>query len=184
MKNVKLKEPLSINLHGEVSLSTAPADIPRESVLEKTTLIHADNNLVVDTAETVLSRLMMRDTADYLPYYIHLGTGGDLTQEGKYDADMRIAPASTDTEIRASLIKLPIIRVDKLSENQWTYVAIAEPFQALTTSLNEMTLETFNGTLISHYVTLPEAGQVRSKRLVKTSLFYLVIRWTFTLTLA
>ena len=175
---------MRFGLNGRVELGLAPADLSRDAVLEQCVINHAEDNLVVDSAETVIARLMMRDTADYLPYCIHLGTGGDLTQEGKYDAEARVAPATTDTEIRSSLIKLPIVKVDRLSENQWTYIAIAEPSQALTTSLNEMTLETFNGTLISHYVTLPEAGQVRSKRLVKTSLFYLVIRWTFTLTLA
>jgi len=184
MNTVGLKEPISFGLHGQVELSVAPHRLDIDDALKVAKIIHKEDNLIVDTAEKVIARLMMRDTADYLPYYIHLGTGGDYAQEGKYDAEQRVAPATTDTEIRESLIKLPIVKVDRISDNQWTYIAIADPSQALTTSLNEMTLETFNGTLISHYVTLPEAGAVRSKRLVKTSLFYLIVRWTFTLTLA
>lgn len=143
-------------------------------------------NLVVDSAQDMLLGLLKREFTDYAPAYIVLGAGGDLEQVSKQDFGARVAPAVTDTEVREVVARLPIIQItpDDSDETTWDYIAIARPHEANTTSLNELGLETANNTLVSHVVMNAEAGELRAKKYVKTSLEYLVIRWTMTFTLS
>jgi len=143
-------------------------------------------NLVVDTAQTALLGLLQRQFTDYAPAYIVLGAGGDLEQVSKQDFGSRVAPAVTDTEVREVVARLPILQItpDDSDDTSWDYVTIARPHEANTTSLNELGLETANNTLIAHVVTDPDAGESRAKKYVKSSLEYLVVRWTMTFTLS
>jgi len=145
------------------------------------------DNLVVNSAETVLVGLMRRDIAAYIPQNVVIGTGGDLEQVSKLDSGARVAPAATDTEVRQVIARLPIVQVvydEAADPNTFTYVAIAKPSEATTGSLNELGLESANQTLISHYVTEPAAGETRAKKFPKSTLEYLVVRWSLTLTLS
>ena len=143
-------------------------------------------NLVVDTAQDMVLGLLKRQFTDYAPAYIVLGSGGDLEQVSKQDFCARVAPAVSDTSVRAVVARLPIIQItpDPDDETSWDYITIARPHEANTTALNELGLETANNTLISHVVTDPESGQVRAQKFVKSSLEYLVVRWTMTFTLS
>lgn len=145
------------------------------------------SNLVVNDAEKMLVGLLRRDIANYIPQNVVIGTGGDLEQVSKLDSGARVAPAATDSEVRQVLARLPIVQVEYDAEanpNQWTYVAIAKPAVAVTGQLNELGLESANGTLISHFVTQPDPGEVRARKYVKSTLEYLVVRWTLTLSLS
>ena len=97
-----------------------------------------------------------------------------------------MAPDVADTEVRHVLARLPIVQIipDPDDETTWDYVAIARPQEAQTTSLNELGLEAADNTLISHIVTAADPGEVRAKKYVKSSLEYLVLRWTMTFTLS
>lgn len=178
-KEIKLSEPFGGKLKGSVELFTCT-----DPLLLNQTLLYKGENLIVSTAETVIVKMFMREYTDYMPYYIGVGDGGDLEQLSKKDAGTRVAPELTDTEIRSVVARLPILQVNFESDTSWTYVAIAKPHQANTMSLNELTLETFNNTLISHFVTIPDPGETRSKKFIKSSLEYLVVRWTLTFDLA
>jgi hypothetical protein len=160
-------------------------------------LIHCGDNLIVDSANTILAELLRRNFTDYMPFYITVGDGGDLEQEAKVDTGGRVGPALTDTEVRSVIAKLPIVQVTSPGSaspspglspspsnptSTWTYIAIARPHEALTTSLNELGVETLNGTLFSHYIT-PVDDTGRATKYVKSSLEYLVVKWTFSLEL-
>jgi hypothetical protein len=163
--------------------------------LHITAKIHEGQNLIVASANTIMAQLLQRNFTDYMPFYITMGDGGDLEQVAKSDTGGRVAPETTDTEIRSVIAKLPIVQVTSPAStspspspspspdnptSMWTYVAIARPHEALTTSLNELGVETLNGTLFSHYIT-PVDDTGRATKYVKSSLEYLVIRWSFSL---
>lgn len=165
--------------------------------LHTTAKIHEGENLVVASANTVIAKLLQRDFTNYMPFYVTLGSGGDLEQVAKSDTGGRVAPEVGDTEVRSVVAKLPIVQVTSPASTSpspspspspdnpttlWTYVAIARPHEALTTSLNELAVETLNGTLFSHYVT-PVDDSGRATRYVKSSLEYLIVRWSFSLEL-
>lgn len=144
------------------------------------------DNLIVNTAENVLVGLMRRDVAAYLPQSVVIGSGGDLEQVSKLDSGARVAPASSDTEVRQVIARLPIVQVTYdagVDPNTFTYVAVAKPAEATTGSLNELGLEAANGTLISHYVTEVGDDGTRARKFAKSTLEYLVVRWSLTLSL-
>ena len=86
--------------------------------------------------------------------------------------------------MRSTVARIPIATTeDGAFTNEWAYVAVARPHEAISPLLNEFGVESRNGTLISHFVT-PADGTGRATRYCKTSLEYLVIRWTYTFTIA
>jgi len=173
-------------LSGKVCVTTVPADIAEDQVFAAAkiaTPLFNRKNLIVNSAEDVIAGMFRRDYENYMPYYISIGSGGDLDQTTLLDTGERVAPALTDTKIRSLVYRIPIIQANTVSATSWTYVAVARPYEALTTSLNELTLETLNGTLISHYVEPALPGEVRAEKHVKSSLEYLVIQWTLTFNL-
>lgn len=176
---MRLTDKAASTLTGHIRVYTSETD---PLVTDQLTCIIDHKNLVVDSAETVLIGLLSRNFANYSPYYICIGSGGDIDPETGLDAGERVPPASTDTSIRSLVLRIPIIQTD-VSDNTITYTAIARPHQGITSALNELTLETMNNTLISHYVDQSDPGEVRAKKHVKTSLEYLVIRWSLTFTL-
>jgi hypothetical protein len=145
--------------------------------------VHEFNNLVVNSASSVLLGLLQRDFGNFAPTNIGIGDGGDLEQDAKIDSGARVAPAATDTEIRSAVSKVPItqVEVDATNPNKITYIAVAKPTEAVTPSINELTLESANGTLISHFVTESDSTG-RARKYPKSSLEYLIIRWTIELT--
>lgn len=149
-----------------------------ESVSEETAkkLLTGDN-LVVADAQSVIVGLLKREFASYAPHYIVLGDGGDLEQVAKIDSGARVAPATTDTEMRRVITRLPIVQVESTSDTSWTYVAVAGKADAVTPALNELGLEASNNTLISHYIT-PSADSGRATTYPKVAGEFLVIRWT------
>lgn len=176
-------------ISGRVQLWSSPAD--KDWSFDK--LLFEGNNLVVADANTIMAQLLQRNFADYMPFYIVVGDGGDLEQAAKVDTGGRVAPAITDDEIRSVVARLPIIQVTSTpvtspspspspesTTTMWSYVAAGRPHEALSTSINELGVETLNGTLFSHFVT--EAGDDgRARKYVKTSLEWLIVRWTFSL---
>ncbi len=139
-------------------------------------------NLVVDSAQEVIAGLLRRDFANFIPQYVTIGDGGDLEQDAKVDSGARVAPASTDTVVRSVVAKIPIVQVIANEDGSWTYVAIAGKNEAVTPAINELGLESANGTLISHFVT--EATQNgRARKYPKSSAEHLVIRWTLSFSL-
>lgn len=200
--NTMVNKALSVGDHipseltGRVKLFTFPAAYDEELIVRAFTdssfspvtwavPFYEADNLVVDDAQTVVANLLQRNLADYIPQYIVIGAGGDLEQDAKVDFGSRVAPAVTDGEVRDVVARLPIIQVipESPDSNTWDYVAIARPHEALTPSLNELGLEAANHTLISHFVTAPAAGEERAQKFVKSSLEYLVVRWTMTFSL-
>ncbi len=177
-------DKLSGSLVGQIKVSTASSSLSLEEVLDSIDSLptqFAGDNLVVNTASSVIVGLLMRDFSNYMPYYIGIGDGGDLDQSTGIDTGSRVAPDVEDTELRSVVARLPIIQVRPVSATSWTYVAIARPPEALTASLNELSLESMNNTLISHYI--EPAIDNRAQKHVKTSLEYLVIQWTLTFTI-
>ena len=169
------------SLSGHIKVFTAPAGVDPLTTDQLETLID-HKNLVVASAEEVMIGLLSRDFTNYAPYYVCIGDGGDIDPETGFDAGERVPPATTDVAIRSLILRIPIIQTD-VTDNTVTYTAIARPHQGLTASLNELTLETMNNTLISHYVEQSAPAEVRAKKHVKSSLEYLVIRWSLTFTL-
>jgi hypothetical protein len=188
--HINVEDRTQANMLGKVKLFRFPADsFSEETVyasLSWVVPVLEQSNLVVGSAELVVSKLLQREFADYMPAFIVLGSGGDLEQEALIDSGARVAPAADDQAIRQVVAKLPIIQVipDESVENTWSYVAIARPTEALTASLNELGIETQNGTLISHFVTNPVGDEVRSHKYAKSSLEYLVIQWSLTFNLS
>lgn len=174
-------------LSGHVRVTAVPKAISESQVVATASAlepIFSRKNLIVDTAADVVAGMFRRDYENYMPYYISVGSGGDLDQTTLLDTGRRVAPAVTDTRIRSLVYRIPILQANTVSNTSWTYVAVARPHEALTTSLNELTLETLNGTLISHYVEPAPPGEVRAEKHVKSSLEYLVIQWTLTFDLS
>jgi hypothetical protein len=178
---MKLAETATAVISGHIRVFTAPAESDPLS-LDQLTAIIDHKNLIVDSAETVMLGLLSRDFSNYAPYYICIGSGGDTDRDTGFDAGERVPPDVSDTAIRSLVLRIPIIQTDVV-DNTVTYTAIARPHQGLTSALNELTLETMNNTLISHYVEQSAPGEVRAKKHVKSSLEYLVIRWSLTFTL-
>jgi len=142
------------------------------------------DNLVVNSAADVVVGLLRGKVADFLPSYISVGTGGDLLQGSGLDNGSRVGPSITDTSMRSTVARIPITTTeDGAFSNEWSYVAVARPNEAISPLLNEFGVESANGTLISHYVS-PADSTGRATRYCKTSLEYLVVRWTYTFTIA
>jgi hypothetical protein len=183
-KSVSTQDSLKASLSGRLQVYSIPSDkkFPMECLGDP---VIDHENLVVNGASTVLSKLLQRSFSEYMPRFITLGSGGDLEQLSKVDSGSRVAPAVTDDSMREVIARLPIILVDpdETAENTWTYVAIARPVEALSAIINEFGVESENETLISHFVTATLPGESRSEKFSKSSLEYLVIRWTFTLNL-
>lgn len=173
-------------LKGSFTIWSVPADVPYEEVLNNlgTPILDAQN-LVVNSALTVLVQLMRGNTNDYVPAYITIGSGGDLNQTTRLNTGSRVAASITDTYVRMPVARIPIVLTEDAAEtNSWYYVAVARPHEALAPIINELGVETRNGTLVSHYITDSDptlAG--RAQRYVKTSLEYLIIRWKYELAL-
>ncbi len=142
------------------------------------------DNLVVNSAADVVVGLLRGKVEDFLPSYICVGVGGDLNQLSGLDTGLRVGPEITDTSMRSAVARIPIATTeDGALSNEWSYVAVARPHEAISPLLNEFGVESSNGTLISHYVS-PADSTGRSTRYCKTSLEYLVVRWTYTFTIA
>jgi hypothetical protein len=161
--------------------------VPHDTELELEGLGTPDweaNNLVVNSAGDVIVGLLRGNVADYLPAYISVGSGGDLDQDSGLDTGVRVGPVVTDTKMRSTVARIPITTTeDGAYSNEWSYVAVARPHEAISPLLNEFGVESANGTLISHFVA-PEDLTGRATRYCKTSLEYLVIRWTYTFAVA
>lgn len=172
-------------LVGTFSVWKVPAEVPYEEVLDKlgTPLLEA-KNLVVGNALHALVQLLRGNTEDYTPAYITIGSGGDLDQLFRLDQGARVPASISDTYVRRPEARIPIILTeDGDKPNVWHYVAVARPHEALTPVINELGVETRNGTLISHYIS-EEDTTGRATRYIKTSLEYLIIKWRYELTLA
>lgn len=142
------------------------------------------DNLVVNSASDVIVGLLRGQVEDFLPSYISVGSGGDLDQNTGSDTGARVAPAVEDTSMRSTVARIPISTTeDGNLTNEWAYVAVARPHEAISPMLNEFGVESANGTLISHYVSAADESG-RATRYCKTSLEYLVIRWTYSFTVA
>lgn len=179
---MKLNEQFSGVLKGRLHVYAVPDGFDPLTSEQKTTLIDNDN-LVVDSAQDVIVGLLARDFTNYMPFYIGIGDGGDIDPATGFDTGARVPPAATDSSLRSVVARIPICQAD-VDGGAVTYTAIAYPHQALTSSLNELTVETINHTLISHYIEPAAAGEDRAEKHVKTALEYLVVRWTFTFALA
>ena len=179
-----INETIQSTLQGKVALYTCEneedllAEVPGK-------LLFQDKNLVVSNAGLVIANLLKRDFENFMPFYITVGDGGDLEQVSKTDSGAKVQPALTDTAVRSVVGRIPIAQVtpDESDPYSWTYIGIAKPNQANTLSLNELGLEAFNKSLISHYVTQTASGSTRAQKYIKTPLEYLVVRWTLTFTL-
>jgi hypothetical protein len=160
---------LTGKLSGSVSIDTV-------SETEVVSLLKGDN-LVVSSAQDVIVGLLKREFASFAPHYIVIGDGGDLEQVAKVDSGARVAADITDTEVRRVIARIPIVQVEATSSTSWTYVAVAGKNDAVTPVINELGLESFNNTLISHYIT-PVNDDGRASTYPKVQGEFLVIRWT------
>lgn len=141
-------------------------------------------NLVVNSAVDVVVGLLRGKVEEFLPSYITVGSGGDLDPTSGLDTGVRVGPAVTDTVVRKTVARIPITSTeDGAFSNAWSYVAVARPHEAISPLLNEFAVESADGTLISHFVSEADSSG-RSTRYCKTSLEYLVIKWSYTFTLA
>lgn len=154
---------------------------------------------VVDSGNVVcvgfydcLQNLLMRNFEDWQPTSITVGYGGDYDQPADPDATPptdqgeRVAPLFTDTYVRKSITSIPIVQVlegDIITERRFTYVAIARPYEAVTSDstptkpfINEFGLKAYNDTLLAHYVT-PADDDDRAERFQKSSVTWMVIKW-------
>ena len=173
-----------LGLKGSLAVYSVPADVDEAEVLDYLdTPVFSAKNLVVSSATTALVQLLRGNVADYMPAYISIGSGGDFSQTTLLDTGARVGPQITDLGLRAVTARIPIIHTEDGANNTtWAYVAVARPHEAISPIINELGVETRSGTLISHYVTdADDAG--RALRYCKTSLEYLVIRWTYELSL-
>lgn len=184
MDNFNITSGAQLGLRGRLAVYSIPATIPEGELLNSLNEpIFEAKNLVVSSATTALVQLLRGNVADYLPAYISIGSGGDFSQSTLLDTGARVGPQITDLALRAVTARIPIIHTeDGANSTTWSYVAVARPHEAISPIINELGVETRAGTLISHYVTdADDAG--RSLRYCKTSLEYLVIRWTYELSL-
>lgn len=184
MANIITVSESDITLKGSFEMWAVPADVPYDDVLNNLgTPILAADNLVVSSAINVLVQLLRGKYEEYLPSFISIGSGGDLSQSTKLDTGARVGAAVTDTSMRATTARIPIVTTqDGENGNRWYYIAVARPHEAISPIINELGVETRNGTLISHYITAPDAAGLATKY-TKTSLEYLVIRWRYELSL-
>ena len=184
MADIEANNMTGAVLRGRVSAYTVPGHIPESLVLDyEATPVFEGKNMVVAGAQGVVAALLRGDVDNKLPSYISIGSGGDLDQDTRIDTGSRVGPAVTDTSLRRTGYRIPIVTTeDGASAVNWKYVAVARPHEALSPVLNEFGVETEDGTLISHYVTAA-APDGRATQYCKTSLEYLVIKWEFTLNL-
>jgi hypothetical protein len=183
MGKVSASTGVASGLRGRLEVWTLPADqeLDLEALGEPT---WEARNLVVNSASDVIVGLLRGNVADYLPTYISVGSGGDLDQSSGLDTGARVGPAITDTGMRSTVARIPITTTeDGAYSNEWSYVAVARPHEAISPLLNEFGVESADGTLISHFVAAEDATG-RATRYCKTSLEYLVIRWTYTFAVA
>lgn len=173
---MKLNESLTPQLKGRVTI-LAGSDMDQLDVLFE------EKNLVVDASQTVLAGLLQRDFVNYAVQFIGVGDGGDFDQAAKVDTGARVAPAVTDTELRSVIARIPILQVDVNESDplEWTYTAVAKKGEAVTTGFDELSLETTNGTLVSHFITPADTLGGRARKYPKTTLEYLVFKWTIKL---
>lgn len=184
MADIEANNMTGAVLRGRVSAYTVPGHIPESLVLDyEATPVFEGKNMVVAGAQGVVAALLRGDVDNKLPSYISIGSGGDLDQDTRIDTGSRVAPKVTDTGLRRTSYRIPIVTTeDGASDVNWKFVAVARPHEALSPVLNEFGVETEDGTLISHYVTAA-APDGRATQYCKTSLEYLVIKWEFTLNL-
>jgi hypothetical protein len=183
MAKVDVSSQVTSGLRGRLEAWTVPADqeLDLEALGEP---MWRARNLVVNSASDVIVGLLRGNVADYLPSYISVGSGGDLDQSSGLDTGARVGPAVTDTGMRSTVARIPIATTeDGDYSNEWSYVAVARPHEAISPLLNEFGVESANGTLISHFVAAEDTTG-RATRYCKTSLEYLVIRWTYTFAVA
>lgn len=185
MAEIVTASDLGLSLNGRLAVWSVSADTPMDEVLANlgTPIMEVDN-LVVSTAVDAIVRLLRGQTKDYLPSFISIGSGGDLDQVTLLDTGARVGPNLADSYMRATTTRIPILTTEDGEEsNEWSYVAVARPHEALSPIINELAVETGNGTLISHYITDADPSG-RATRYCKTSLEYLIIRWTYSLSLS
>ena len=183
MGKVSARTGATSGLTGRLEVWTLPADQELDMQALGAPTWEA-RNLVVNSASDVIVGLLRGNVKDYLPSYISVGSGGDLNQTSGLDTGARVGPSVTDTGMRSTVARIPITTTeDGAYSNEWSYVAVARPHEAISPLLNEFGVESANGTLISHFVA-PEDATGRATRYCKTSLEYLVIRWTYTFTVA
>ena len=171
-----------VKLYGRLAVYASPQGAPLSRVLaDRSKLLFEGENLVVEGARRSIVNLLRGNFQDFVPSFISVGGGGDLDQTTLVDTGSRVAPLATDSRLRDLQYRIPIIKTeDGNNPNEWAYVAVARPAEAISQKLNEFGVESRNGTLISHYITAPDQSG-RATTYVKTGLENLVIRWTYSL---
>lgn len=184
MSELDFSSKMNLGITGRVMITSVPADVEDPlAPCSRATVLFDEKNLVVNSAGRVISELLRGRVTDFVPAFITLGAGGDHQQDARIDVSERVGPEVTDTYVRHPLYRIPIISTENGDDSlQWSFVAVAKPHEAISPIINELGLESRNGTLLSHYVTDADASG-RATKYCKTSLEYLVIRWHYTLEL-
>lgn len=176
-----LRSELPLKISGYLELYSCP-DGKDPLNTRNCSPILAKKNLIVNSAKESIVNLLA-GVPGYRPTYITIGNGGDYDQVSKTDTGLMSPAMNTDTSVRRLIYRLPIVTQEILSDSSWRYVAIAEPESFTANDIDEFAVETGTHTLISHVITEESGPGARATKYAKSHLEYLIVKWTFTLSL-
>jgi len=151
------------------------------------------NELIPTELTKVIVECLRGFKNDNLPAFIYVGSGGDLNPITKTDTGERVAPVSTETEIRSLLYEAPILltKSEKLpttapEANTVVFRAAINPPSFSSIDINELALVTGVGDMVAHWVSPEIAPRDRATKYKKTNLLWMIIEWaiTFNITIA
>lgn len=173
-----IKSKIKGKLKGRVSIAFIHGSALRNI---KRNWIDLGPNEITDMSEDIIQGLMARDLENKMLAYIGIGDGGDLDAVLHNDTGARVAPVSTETEIRSLVESVPIMLTNQVGDDI-TYTALARPEQANSDDINEFALLSNDGSMFAHFVTEEVAPLGRATKYPKKSWHYVAVRWTITYT--
>jgi hypothetical protein len=144
-----------------------------------------ENASYTNQALTVFLNLLRGGLAagEYSPTFIDIGIGGNYW--AGVDTHVRVGPDPSETEIRLRVFRARVVGTEIVSNNEVKYTAMIEPHDCIRNDINEMSLITSNGIMLSHWVA-PEAGPTPSPCEVidKSGYVTFFIEWKIRLTVS
>lgn len=139
-------------------------------------------NSITDAAEDVVKGLLNRDFENKMIDVIAVGKGGDSEINPPHnDTGARVPPDPSETEIRDLVEALPILISEEVIGGI-RYSGIAQLHQANSDDINEFAILTKDETMVAHFVAEEVAPLGRATKYPKTTIMYLIIRWTLLYT--
>lgn len=171
-----LHERLPVELRGHLKITALPLEGGPLYV------VYDGHNDFTDLAQEIFAQILCQQVEAF-PARIVLGDGGQQPVGGGADTGVRVAPDPAETTLRSVLGRVEITH-RSATGGTFTFTAVAGQYEANFEDMDEYGLETDDGRLLSHVVSVAtSAGGPTTKR-TKTSAVRLMFEWSITFVIA